>query len=86
MKLVLTCALAASLAIPAVASAQFRPQPSRLPQPSANAPGDIGSGDWDTRAQDPWDRQLRKCLNDRRQSKRERRVCGENGMPVKPRR
>ena len=83
MKRIAICTLFVSLALPAAASASFRPQPSRLPPAPANAPADFGRGGWDTRPQDAWDRQLRRCLNDHHQTRRERRVCADMGMPVK---
>lgn len=79
MKRAVICAIA--LLLPHAASAQFRRQPSPLPPPAAPAPADIDRGGWDTRTQDEWDRALHKCLNDRRQSKRERRACADQGMP-----
>lgn len=81
-RILISTALVA-LALPGMADAQFRRAPSPLPAPRAPAPTDIHRGGWDTRAQDKWDRALRKCLNDRRQSKRERRECADMGMPVK---
>jgi hypothetical protein len=71
------------VALPAAGIASVRPTPSRLPSPRAESPSDTGRGGWDTRVQDKWDRQLRKCLNDRRQSKREARRCADMGMPTR---
>jgi hypothetical protein len=84
MKRALACILVFSLGAPLAASASFRPTPSRLPQPRDPGPSsDLGRGGWDTRGQDKWDRALRHCLNDRRQSRGERRRCADMGMPVR---
>ncbi len=87
MKRIAIAAILATLAVPASAES-FRPGPSL---PRVGIPVTIGDrsdrrGGWDTRDQDRWDRMLRHCLNDRRQSGRERRACADAGMPVKERR
>ncbi len=86
MKRAVICSLVLSLALPAAAAASFRRQPSPPPPPRYEAPDEFSRGDWDTRPQDAWDRQLRHCLNDRRQTRRERRDCADSGMPAKKRR
>jgi len=75
------CLSIAALVLPATGNAQLRRQPSSLPPPVAPSPVDVARGDRDMRPQDRWDRTLRQCLNDRHQSKRERRRCANSGMP-----
>lgn len=80
MRMVIGTVIAA-LALPGMAGAQLRRDPSRLPPPVMPSPIEVARGGWDTRAQNQWDRALRHCLNDRRQTKRERRQCADRGMP-----
>lgn len=89
MQRIVVFVLSIALASP-VAAESFRPQ-SGGSLPRVGIPVTIydsgrSRGGWDVRAQDKWDRMLRHCLNDRRQSGRERRACADAGMPVKERR
>jgi len=58
---------------------------SRVPEPSVPAPRPGGDESYVDRKAD-WDRRLSACLNDRHQTRRERRQCANMGFPVNARR
>ena len=88
----LVASIMLSLAAPAGAQTGYGirrdPSPvprSRVPEPSVPAPRTGGDESYVDRKAD-WDRRLSACLNDRRQTRRERRQCANMGFPVNARR
>lgn len=74
--------------IPVAASAQgygIRSTSLPKPVPRDSLPRDRVARDVDPveDARGTWDNRLQHCLNDRDQSKRQRRQCRDQGMPVR---
>jgi hypothetical protein len=89
---VLVASIILSLAAPVAAQTGYgirrNPSPvprSRVPEPSVPAPRPGWDESYVDRKAD-WDRRLSACLNDRHQTRRERRQCADMGFPVKARR